>query len=177
MGNLCRIFRGAGFTVVELIITMAIVAILLTLGVVNLRSTEVSGRDSERKGDISNIALFLETVYNSGTTAQPTYKGAYPPTSAVSSSANIETWFAEFDFKNLRAPGVSAPTYSITPATNAVQTTAGVTPQPTITTYVYQPIDSSGALCATLGACRKFNLYYLPEATGSTVQMTTSRNQ
>lgn len=170
-------YRGAGFTVVELIITMAIVAILLTLGVVNLRSTEVAGRDADRKGDISSTALFLETLYNNGTSAQPTYKGAYPPTSAVSTTTDIQTWFAEFDLKNLRAPGVSSPNFSIIPATNSVQTTTGVTPQPTITTYVYQPIDSTGALCATIGNCRKFNLYYLPEATGSTVQMVTSRNQ
>lgn len=164
----------SGFTVVELIITMAIVAILLTLGVVNLRSTEVSGRDADRKGDISNTALFLETIYNNGTAAQPTYKGSYPLASAVSSTTDIETWFAEFDFKNLRAPGVS--TYSIMPATNATQTTAGVTPQPTIAQYVYQPIDSTGALCTTLGACRKFNLYYRLEANSSIV-MVTSRNQ
>lgn len=170
-------YRAAGFTVVELIITMAIVAILLTLGVANLRGTETTGRDEKRKTDNSTTALFLETLYNNGTAAHPEYKGAYPPTSAVSTSTDITTWFADFDLKNLRAPGVSAPTFSIAPATNNTQTTAGVTPQPTISSYIYQPIDSSGALCTTVGNCRKFNLYYLPETTGAVVQMLTSRNQ
>jgi type II secretory pathway pseudopilin PulG len=174
-------YRATGFTVVELIITLVVMAILLVLSVANLQSTAVTGRDEKRKTDTSNIALFLESLYNNGTTTHPEYKGAYPPTSAVSSSANITTWFADFDAKNLRAPGVSTPAFSITPATSPpnppVQTAAGVVPQPTITTYVYQPIDSSGNLCSTLGSCRKFNLYYLPEKAGSTVQMITSRNQ
>lgn len=170
-------YRTAGFTVVEIIITMTIMVILLTLGVANLRGTEITGRDEKRKTDTNTTALFLETLYNNGTAANPEYKGAYPPTTAVSTAANITTWFADFDLKNLRAPGVSAPTFSITPATNGTQTTAGVTPQPTISSYVYQPIDSNGGLCATLGACRKFNLYYLPEKSGSVVQMLTSRNQ
>ncbi len=170
-------YRAAGFTIVELIITMAIMAILLTLGVVNLISTEITGRDEKRQTDTSDVTIFLETLYNNGTTAHPEYKGAYPPTSAVSTSTDITTWFTDFDLKNLRAPGVSAPTFSIVPATNNTQTGVGVAPQPTTTTYVYQPIDSSGALCATLGNCRKFNLYYLPEKSGASVQMMTSRNQ
>jgi type II secretory pathway pseudopilin PulG len=170
-------YRATGFTVVELVITMAIVALLLVLGVANLRNTEVTGRDEGRKSDNTTTALFLETLYDNGTAANPEYKGAYPPTSAVSTSGNITTWFTDFDLKNLRAPGVNAPTFSITPATNNVQTVGGVAPQPTISSYVYQPIDGSGALCTTLGNCRKFNLYYLPEKTGSVVQMLTSRNQ
>lgn len=166
----------AGFTVVELIITMTIMAILLTLGVVNLRSTQATGRDEERKTDVSNIALYLDGIYNSGTTANPDYKGSYPVVSAVSNAANIATWFADFDSRNLRAPNVTAPTYSITPATNATQTPSGVAPQPTINTYIYQPIDSNGALCTTQGDCRKFNLYYLLEAGGGAVQV-RSKNQ
>lgn len=170
-------YRAAGFTVVELIITMAIVAILLTLGVVNLRSSEVSGRDADRKGDVSNTALFLETIYTNGTESQPSARGSYPPTSAVANSSNVDDWFAGFELKNLRAPGVDTSSLSITPATNAVQTISGVTPQPTTSTYVYQPIDGTGALCTTAGSCRKFTIYYLPEANGSIVQMVKSRNQ
>lgn len=170
-------YRGAGFTIVELIITMAIMAILLTLGVANLRSSEITGRDEKRATDINNTALYLEGIYNSGTSANPEYRGAYPPTSAVSTAADIAAWFDNFDFKSLRAPGVSSPAFSIIPATNSVQTIAGVQPLPTTATYVYQPIDSTGALCTSIGNCRKFNLYYLPEKSGSTVQMVTSKNQ
>lgn len=170
-------YRATGFTVVELIITLVIMAVLLVLSVVSLRSTAITGRDEKRKTDTSSTALFIEAIYNNGTSAHPEYKGAYPPVSAVNSTANITAWFADFDVKNLRAPGVNAPNFSIVPATNPLQTVAGITPQPTITTYVYQPIDSSGNLCDTLGSCRKFNLYYLPEQAGATVQMITSRNQ
>lgn len=166
-----------GFTVVELIITMAIVAILLTLGVASLRNTEITGRDEKRKGDISNTALFLENIYSNGTHDNPEYKGAYPPVAAVSTPGATEAWFRGFDVKSLRAPGVDSPTFSIIPATNNAQSAAGVSPQPTISTYVYQPIDGDGTLCATLNECRKFNLYYLPEASGSSIIQVTSRNQ
>lgn len=42
-------------------------AILLTLGVVNLQDSLVNGRDDERKADIATLAQHLETFYTSGT--------------------------------------------------------------------------------------------------------------
>ena len=52
-----------GFTVVELVITIAIMGILLTLAVVNVTSTQVNARDVERVSDVESIASHLETVY------------------------------------------------------------------------------------------------------------------
>ena len=59
--------RRRGFTIIELVITITIMAILLTLGVVSLSGTQKNARDSERKSDISTIALNLESYYLSGT--------------------------------------------------------------------------------------------------------------
>ncbi len=59
--------RRRGFTIVELVIVITIMAILLTLGVVNLRSAQANARDTERKTDIESIAQHLETYYTSGT--------------------------------------------------------------------------------------------------------------
>lgn len=55
-----------GFTIVEIIIVISIMGILITLGVVNLRSSQANGRDSERKTDIETIAQHLETYYTGG---------------------------------------------------------------------------------------------------------------
>jgi len=56
----------SGFTVVEIIITVTIMGILLTLAVVNLNSTQVRARDDERKTDISSIQTYLESYSSSG---------------------------------------------------------------------------------------------------------------
>ena len=55
-----------GFTVVEILVTLVVMAIILTLGTVNLRGSLANGRDSERKSDIESIARGLEQRYENG---------------------------------------------------------------------------------------------------------------
>jgi len=55
--------RRTGFTVVEVIIVMAIMAILLAIGTVSFRSYQVSTRDKTREGDIATIQNYLESLY------------------------------------------------------------------------------------------------------------------
>lgn len=162
--------RQAGFTVVELIITITIMVILLALGVVNLRSAQANARDEERKTDISNIALYMEGRYVRNNGSYLDYTTVDAPTDFASFN------FSTIDHNNLRAPGVEAPNYSLIPASNAIETTTGVLPQPTESQYVYQPIYTAGVRCGSVGICRKFNLYYREEVTG-TVRMVTSKNQ
>ena len=173
-----------GFTIVELIIVITIMGILLVLGVVNLRGSQMNARDTERKGDVESIALNMESFYTSGTDGSTIF-GRYPSTTII---GNETTYLRDVDPKTLASPGLSSP--SLVPATcitTCVQTTAGVTPQPTEATYVYQPVKSDGSLCATeLEECRKFNIYYkLEVASSNTAQcpspgfvcIVTSKNQ
>ena len=164
--------RG-GFTVVELVITLTIMAILMSLAVVNLSDTLAKGRDQERKTDVNNIIIFQEAAYNRSTT-----RSYFTNTAALSpgTTSTIDSWYQNIDRNNLRAPGAAAGTYSVVAASNTTQTATGVFPQPTNTTYVYQPIETDGSVCDTVGACRKFNIYYREESTGNVV-MTTSRSQ
>ncbi len=72
-----------GFTVVELVVVMVVMAILLTLGVVNLSSSQTNARNVERSNDIDVIAKGLESRYlrgNSFVTPPVSYitKGTYP---------------------------------------------------------------------------------------------------
>lgn len=163
-----------GFTVVELIIVITIMGILLVLGVVNLRSTQANARDEERKTDIESIALHLDGFYLSGTDGS-TSVGEYPPTTLT--GAAIQPSLRDADMKSFTAPGAASLAASFIPATNNVQTISGVLPLPTISQYVYQPLQPSGALCTTaVQDCRKFNLFYRLEVDGL-VYMTTSKNQ
>ena len=59
-----------GFTVVEILVTLIVMAIILTLGTVNLRSSLANGRDAERKSDIESIARGLEQRYENGNAIQ-----------------------------------------------------------------------------------------------------------
>jgi prepilin-type N-terminal cleavage/methylation domain-containing protein len=169
--------RRRGFTIIELIITITIMGILMILAVVNITSSQLSARDDKRVGDVQAIASNLESYYiGDGNASSP---GTYPGTGDVSdvSNATIPNVLPDIDPKSLQAPGVSGTTKSFISATNTVQTTAGVAPQPTISQYVYQPIQSSGALCTVYTqGCRKFNIYYRTEA-DNTVHMITSKNQ
>ncbi|MDB5167198.1 MAG: hypothetical protein JWN26_343 [Candidatus Saccharibacteria bacterium] len=184
-----------GFTIIELIIVITIMGILMVLGVVNLRGTQSNARDTQRIADVQSIALNLENFYANGTAGSTTFD-RYPSTGLIGKET---TSLQDIDIKSLVAPGVTltpnpsgvstapTPDSSLVTATCSgvcVQTTAGVTPQPTINTFVYQPLQSDGTLC-TSGAqsCRKFNIYYeLENATSdcpgpNNICMITSKNQ
>ncbi|HET7098810.1 MAG TPA: prepilin-type N-terminal cleavage/methylation domain-containing protein [Patescibacteria group bacterium] len=53
-----------GFTLVELLIVMAILAVLASIGIVSFRSSQVRGRDAQRKSDLKQIASSLELFYS-----------------------------------------------------------------------------------------------------------------
>ena len=168
-----------GFTIVELIIVITIIGILLTLAVVNVNSTQLNARDNERKSDIESLSLAFEDFYTNGN--DNTLPGTYPSTAITSDVANtvtMATFGGNVDIKTLLAPGATDNDYkSLISATNTVQTTTGVTPQPDATHYVYQPLQSDGSLCILISTdCRKYNLYYFSES-DNTVNKVKSKNQ
>ena len=65
------IFSKKGFTLVELLVVMAILGILVTLVGGNFRSAQIRGRDAQRKSDLKQIANALELFFND--------YGYYPP--------------------------------------------------------------------------------------------------
>ena len=172
-----------GFTVVELLIVITIMGVLLVLGVVNLRSAQASGRDSERKSDVETIANLLDSYYKTGLVSGVVTitAGTYPTTLLATSGVEyMEAALDDIDTDALKAPGVTDPTQTFVAAINNVQTTSGVlgpgSQPPTINQYVYQPIRSDGALCVDTDECRKFSIYWRSEA-NNTIYMATSKNQ
>ncbi len=57
-----KILRG--FTLVELLIVIAILAILSTLGISNFQTARIKARDLSRKSDLQTIAKSLEAYVN-----------------------------------------------------------------------------------------------------------------
>ncbi len=164
-----------GFSIIELLIVITIMGILLTLAVVNMNGAQVNARDTERKGDIESIALNLEAFYKVGINGTTVF-GRYPSVALAGSASSITGALVDADLKSFTPPGATGPDTGFLAASNNVQTTSGVLPQPTINTYVYQSLKQDGTLCTTYTYCQKFNLYYMLEA-DNTVYMVTSKNQ
>lgn len=73
----------AGFTIIELLIVIAIIGILATLVLTNFQGAQAKGRDTVRKNDINSIYQKLEEYYNEN--------GGYPDaTLAASTFAGID---------------------------------------------------------------------------------------
>jgi len=154
-----------GFTIIELIVVIAVMGILLVLAVANIQSSQVNARDDERKSDINTIATRLDSYYSTANL------GAYPPTTFTTTEASITNILTGIDPLSLQAPGVTGSTISLIAAnTNATQS-------PSASQYIYQPLDSSGNLCTTAAVeCRTFVLYGRLE-TGNAIYKVMSKNQ
>ena len=173
-----------GFTIIELIITITIMGILLTLAVVNLESTQANARDSERKTDAESLALNLETYYNGRTTDATRAAGTYLGTNSLTLAA-LQSSLPDIDKNNLYAPDVdtTGTTISVVAATTTSTSTSSIAPKPSASNdvYVYQPLTSSGAICTdptstSVGSCRRFNIYYYQESDNA-VHVITSKHQ
>jgi len=171
-----------GFTVVELLITLVVMTILLTLGVVSVRSSLVSARDAEREEDISVLARGFELFYDRGLNGST--PGSYPaynefwnnvvmagkpwaPYSIGSSEVNWKSptgGNAGFEmiciFRSpsgywATQPGCEAPG-------NLTQVKNQISPDK----YGYEAVQSNGIYCYNAGACSQFTLYWIDEESG-----------
>lgn len=164
-----------GFTLVELVIVITIMSIILVLGVVNMRSSQATARDHERKTDVENIARGLEGFYINGA------NNARYPSNYISSPTTTDEFvqgaLRNIDLKSLQAPGAASGTRSLISATNTDETASGIRPLPTTTEYVYQPFQPDGTLCTLVSQeCRRYNIFYRLEADG-VIYKVSSKNQ
>lgn len=71
----------AGFTLVELLIVIAIISILISLAAASFLRAQRQGRDSQRKSDLEKVANALEQYYGDN--------NAYPETEVVTGNGRI----------------------------------------------------------------------------------------
>lgn len=61
LNKLRSIKKSKGFTLIELLVVISIISILVAVGIVSYRRTNLLSRDSRRKADIQQIRQALET--------------------------------------------------------------------------------------------------------------------
>jgi prepilin-type N-terminal cleavage/methylation domain-containing protein len=69
-----------GFTLIEIVIVLAIAALILAGVLIAVTGAQTSRRDTQRKNDISTVASYLEQVASNNS-------GAYPATAALFNTA------------------------------------------------------------------------------------------
>lgn len=163
--------KQTGFTVIEMVVVLVIIGILTGIAISRYGSAEADARDTERKTDVESIAkhfegLFSKTIYDSASVVVK-QDSSYPSTTLVTSLAV----FDGIDDKALRAPGVSADQ-----AISIINAGSTADPEPTISQYVYLPLNNTGGLCTASSGCRSFTIFYRTEA-DNTVRKITSLRQ
>lgn len=183
-----------GFTIVEVIITMAIASILLTLGVFGVRNLQAQARDEERAADVAAIARGLEERYVRGNsfataTGSEAKAGSYPGVNEFFHMAGFDktnytpsTYTGGYVTKLL--PGTSKATF-ISPSGNSWDVSCVLSCQPAgdtttinnkllVDRYVYEAARADNSICCC-GDCTRFTIYWKSEVDGAIHKVTSKR--
>lgn len=66
-----------GFTLVELLVVVAIIAVLSVIGITIFSGVQKNARDARRKGDIDSISKAWELHYSAATPRYPTLQASW----------------------------------------------------------------------------------------------------
>lgn len=171
-----------GFTVVEIAITLAVMAILVVLGLSSYSQSQKNARDTERRGDAENISAALERLYASGATNSATGI-TYPPGRYPSIDEAQQATFLSHTLPGLDAASRSY-SFNTSPTGNLFRTDSGasvsenaesqtakdrIALETNDTSITYQPMrfntsTNTWVSCKTSAEeCRRYKLYYRTE--------------
>jgi prepilin-type N-terminal cleavage/methylation domain-containing protein len=141
----------SGFTIVEILIVIVIVAILATLSIVTYSKIQADARDSDRASKVSIIAGELEKYYSKN--------GEYPGCAAMTQAGAVvvQDVLVGMDASALITPSSSTGT------TNSIVCTALVAGA---VNDQFAYIGDSSYDCSVGEACSKYTLQYRIEGTG-----------
>ncbi|HET7630405.1 MAG TPA: type II secretion system protein [Candidatus Saccharimonadales bacterium] len=155
-----------GFTIVELLIVIVVIAILAALVLNTFAGVQEKARDSDRQNDVATITKHLETYY--------TNHNNYPSYAQLSDA----NWVKD-NMKGLAPDAFQAPGDT---DSSLASSATGLDNNAKKISYVYVPLDgSSGTDAACTGdttgtdsTCTKFSLTWYKEADDLSAQVTNS---
>lgn len=180
-----------GFTVVEVLVTMVVIAILLGLGTVGLRGSLANARDAERQADIETIARGLEQRYNrsysytwvdgNGVTQTSRFgPGDYPgaseswdvffywgraPIATALPGVSHQAWHAPSGLSTVGGSCIlyaySQPKCDVAEKPSNIQEAFANGSGGWRDVYLYEFVGKDGRYCN--GDCTRYNLYWLSE--------------
>lgn len=152
-----QIRKESGFTIIELLIVIAIIGILATLVLTNFQGAQAKGRDTVRTSDINSLYQKMEEFYNEN--------GGYPD-GALDDTVAVGVNEAEALGTVDVLPGVDEGALTDEDGATIVSSFATTDPPATITIpgntneYAYNAYGCAGATAAAdVGAtCTKYTL-------------------
>lgn len=150
-----------GFTIIEILVVIAVIGILTTIGLLSFNRYQASTRDAQRSAKTVILAEALEKYYDNN--------GEYPSCGTMSGAATTLTTTV--------LPGID-PAVLLTPksaagATNSISCTdlTGANSEPDSFAY----IGDSSTDCVGGQACLQWTLKYREEATGNIISISSRR--
>jgi prepilin-type N-terminal cleavage/methylation domain-containing protein len=138
--------KERGFTIIELLIVIAIIGILATLVLTNFRGAQAKGRDTVRQNDLNSMYQKLEELYNDS--------GSYPATETFSTTLFPGIDAGAFDDPEGNPVTQTAQVADTLPGDNY---TTGDNPGAGVAQYTYAGYDCTGTTATD--TCAKYVLY------------------
>lgn len=131
----------AGFTIIELLIVIAIIAILAGLVLNNFQGAQAKARDTQRVTDVNNIHTKLEEYYNDN--------NGYPNTFTVAT-------FPGMDAESLKDPkGTSISINAVVADETAADAVTAPTGVGSTAQYLFVPFGAAGCTTTCTGYVAK----------------------
>ena len=152
-----------GFTIVELLIVIAVIGILAALVLNTFVGVQRRARDTERQTDVNAIATQLEVYYND--------EGNYPTLANLQDAAVNPAGWIETNLPGLDLTATVAPNHEPAAGTNSMVNDT----TPDANRYGYVPAPA-GCDNGAGGDCTSFTLYWAKEDEGNAAQSKSSLN-